>query len=215
MQAVDGEVNDVVIAPVDEPVGGGAIEEVVFAGSLPDKMPRILRIAGEDTTAMRFDGLELAGGGLGEATLLVGDRVLVAAGGGRHETDAENAAIGGIAKAFDTPTVGAVGSFECAGERGVSEAVAGRGRVDVRGDLDEVVAINLGRGLGKGDTGRVCPERGCRERGKNHQDRAQGSWHGSSFLKFFQDGGQAVIAHRHHAISWQNCLRLCSLPMHR
>ncbi len=48
MQAVDGEVNHVVVAPVDEPVGGGAIEEVVFAGSLPDKMPRILRIAGED-----------------------------------------------------------------------------------------------------------------------------------------------------------------------
>ena len=51
------------------------------------------------------------------------------------KTDAENAAIGGVAKAFDAPTVGAVGSFEHAGERGVREAVAGRGRVDVRGDL--------------------------------------------------------------------------------
>jgi hypothetical protein len=71
--------------------------------------------------------------------------------------------------------VGGVCSFECAGERGVGEAVAGRGRLDVRGDLDEVVAINLGGGLGKGD--RLCPERGCRERGKNHQDRGKGSWH--------------------------------------
>ncbi len=129
---------------------------------------------------MRFDGLKLAAGGLGEATLLVGDGVLVAAGDGGHEADAENAAIGGIAKAFDGPMLGAVGGFECAGERGVGEAVAGRGRVDVRGDLDKVVAINLGGGLGKGDTGRVCPERGCRERGKNHQDRGKVSWHGSS-----------------------------------
>jgi hypothetical protein len=132
---------------------------------------------------MRFDRLELPGCGLGEATLLVGDRVLVAAGDGRHETNAENAAIGGIAKAFDAPAVGAVGRFECARERGVRKAVAGRWRVDVRGDLDEVVAINLGGGLGKGDTGRVCPERGCRERGKNRQDCAKGSWHGSFLAK--------------------------------
>ena len=66
----------------------------------------------------------------------------------------------------------------------VSEASVKRlraaGRADGRGDLDEVVAINLGGGLGKGDAGRVCPERGCRERGKHHQDRGKGSWHGSS-----------------------------------
>ena len=127
MQAVDAEANDMVVAPVDEPVGGGAIEEVVFAGSLPDKMPRILGIAGENTTAMCLEGLELAGGGLVEVTLLVGDRVLVAAGGGRHEADAENAAIGGVAKAFDGPAVSAIRSFECPGERGVQEAVAVRG----------------------------------------------------------------------------------------
>ena len=77
MQAVDAVLNDVVVAPVDQPVGGGAIEEVVLSGSLPDEVPRILRIDGEEAAAMRFDGLECAGGGLGEAALLVGDGVLV------------------------------------------------------------------------------------------------------------------------------------------
>ena len=173
------KLNDVIVAPADEPVGGSAVEEVVLAGALPDEMPRILRIDAENATAMRFDGLEFAGGGLSKASLLVSDGVLVAAGDGGHEADAENAAIGGIAEAFDVPMVGPVGRFECAGERSVSEAVAGRGRADVRGDLDEVVAINLGGGLGKGDTGRVCPERGCRKRGEDHQDRGKGSWHGS------------------------------------
>src|SRR5208282_4879197 len=108
MEPINAELNHVIVAPADEPVGRGTVEEVVLAGALPDEMPRILRVDAQDTAAMCFDGQKLAGGRSGEVVLLVSDRVLVAASDRRHEADAESASVGGVAEALDVPVMSAV-----------------------------------------------------------------------------------------------------------
>jgi len=53
MKAINTVLNDMIIAPADEPVGRRSVEEIVLAGARPDEMPRIFRINSDGAAAMR------------------------------------------------------------------------------------------------------------------------------------------------------------------
>ena len=145
VKTVDGVLNHAIVAPADQPIRSGAVEEEVLAGALPDEVPGILRIDAEQPAAVRFCSRECAARRFLEASLLVGERVLVVACDRRHEADPEGGAVRGITEAFDIPVLSAIGSFECAGESCVFERVAGVRRAYCGRDLDKVVAVDLGR----------------------------------------------------------------------
>ena len=145
VKTVDGVLNHAIIAPAHQPVRSGAVEEEVLPGALPDEVPGILRVDAEQPAAVRFCSRECAARRFLKASLLVGERVLVVACDRRHEADPEGGAVGGITEAFDVPVVSAIGCFECAGESCVFEWVTRVGRAYGGRDLDEVVAVDLGR----------------------------------------------------------------------
>src|SRR5579872_6602899 len=79
MEAIEGVLNGVVVAKAYQPIRRGSVEEVMLTGSLPDEVPRVLGIDGDEAALLSFDGAESAGGGSCETALRVGDGVLVIA----------------------------------------------------------------------------------------------------------------------------------------
>src|SRR5579871_1918678 len=172
VQPIDAVLNGVVITKADQPIRGGSVEEVVLPGSLPDEVPWVLGIYREEAALLCFDGAESARGGLCETALLVGDGVLVIAGKGGHEADAEESAVGGVAEAIDGPTMAAVGGLQTTRQRSIFKRICGVGPADVCADLDEVETGNLRGGLHKRDLCRDPKQDRRRESGKSNEKEA-------------------------------------------
>ncbi len=80
MKAIDAGSDNAVFFPAGQPVGGGAVEEIVLAATFPNKVPRILGVDANGAFTMIVDGVKCAGVFALELALLVGDFVLVIAG---------------------------------------------------------------------------------------------------------------------------------------
>src|SRR5262249_1539520 len=101
LEAVEAGADDGLVLPAHEQEGGGAVEEVVLAGPLPDEVPGAVPVHPQDAAAV---GADCRGGalvGLALAGSLVGDRILIAPRPRRHVADPEQGAVVGVTEAID------------------------------------------------------------------------------------------------------------------
>src|SRR5205823_2260489 len=148
-QAGDARFDHFLVLPPYEPVRCRTVEEVVLPGALPDKMPWMLRIDPEDSSAMSVSCAKRAGEVACEASLTILHGVFVVASRGRHEPDPEVRSAVRVTEAFHVPSLATVGGLKPSLHRGVSKWIAARQSQDMRRRFDEVVGFDGRRGLRK------------------------------------------------------------------
>ena len=99
VQTFDAVVDVPIVTPPHEPEGGGPVEKVVFSRPLPNEMPRVLRVDADGAAAVTVRRAECSRVRFLKTALPVHQGISVVPGGGGHEADAEDAAIGGITEA--------------------------------------------------------------------------------------------------------------------
>src|ERR1041384_3976842 len=108
MQPVDRGLDDAIVGPAHQPVGGRAVEEVMLAGPFPDEVPAMLRVdADRSATPARYDA-KCAACGFLPPSLPIFNRIGVVARAARHESDPEHTAVVCIAESVDLPVLVAI-----------------------------------------------------------------------------------------------------------
>jgi hypothetical protein len=108
MKSLNRRQNNIVIFPTHQPVCRRSIEEIVFAGAFPNKVPRIFGIHSDGTATVSIRCMEGAGRGLNSAILAVLDEISVVARSGWHEPNSEDASVFRIAETYDWPPLTSV-----------------------------------------------------------------------------------------------------------
>ena len=128
VQPVQALANGLVV-PAHQPIGGRAVPEVMLTRPSPDEVPGVLAIDSHQPAATGIAGRERACMVRLEVSLSVSDRVPMQTPCGRHEADAEHAAILGIAEpvhlnrfaflasGIRPPTTASVNGFATVGRR--------------------------------------------------------------------------------------------------
>src|SRR5438876_4979023 len=158
--------------------------------TFPNEMPGIFRVHAHDAAAVAVHGTKFARVGSREISLAVDDRVGVVARACGHKADAEDASVGGIAKAFHGELLAAALS-KLAGHANVREWVRRVGRSDLDRHFDEIIAVDRFLRLNEGHVALSAPE-GRREDEKDEEHKGGGAEFG-----FFNHLGSAdPRAHR-------------------
>ena len=136
-----------VVAPADQPVSGGPVEEIMFTGPFPDKVPTVLRIDADRAAAAATPHMKRAGRSPFRPSLPVLDRVCVVTGGWGHESNPVHAAIFRIAETFHLPAAAPGGRGECAAKGCTGEGVVCVGRGNPGGHFHKIVCFQIAFGL--------------------------------------------------------------------
>ncbi len=192
--------DDVVIPPTHQPVGGGAVEEIMLAGTLPDKVPAVLRIDPDGTTAATVAHMESAGGRRRGPCLTVLHGVGIVARESRHEPDAVHASIIRVAKPVNTPTFVSGSHLKGSTNGGISEWVSRMGRGDPGCNFYKIVSLQFVQRLReRHGAGRqtAAPDK---QDGDRRQRRDQ-QYQANSF-GFLHNECKAIGVYRKRSSSW-------------
>src|SRR5262249_1324492 len=147
MKSIDNSGDHLFILPTHHQKSGGPVPEIVLAHPFPNKMPAIVWVHAHNSPAIATHRLKVGSVTSDKAPLTIGDRVGIFAGGGRHEANAEEAAVGGVTEAVCADAFGGSSFSELAFNLDISERISGIGPSDRQCDFNEVVSLNCGSGL--------------------------------------------------------------------
>src|SRR5271156_6500830 len=117
MQPRQAGLDHLVIPPADQPVGRGAVKEIMFASTLPDKVPAVLGVDANGPAPSAASGMESAGAGPVRPALAILHRVRVVSRPRRHESNPVRASIFGVREPVHVPAL--VTRLERPANRGV------------------------------------------------------------------------------------------------